>query len=180
MAALPEVLTAGSMQLRCWSPSFAEAMLIAIEESYPELKQWMPWAQEMPTVDGLRGVLRQGELDFHAGKGWEYTIFGADSDDVMGAAGLHRTDEPGRFEIGYWVRSNQTRRGIATLAAQTLVSTASTYLGRVGQIAIRMDQANLASAAIPRKLGFALDGQEDREVAAAGHTGRGYVWILDL
>jgi len=94
MAALPEVLTAGSMQLRCWSPSLAEAMLIAIEESYPELKQWMPWAQEMPTVDGLRGVLRQGELDFHAGKGWEYTIFGADSDDVMGAAGLHRTDEP--------------------------------------------------------------------------------------
>ena len=71
----PRCLQAGSVQLRCWSPSFAEAMLMAIEESFAELEQWMDWAQEMPTVGGLQEVLRQGELDFHADRGWDYTIF---------------------------------------------------------------------------------------------------------
>ena len=155
-------------------------MLIAIEESFSELEKWMPWAQEMPTVDGLHEVLRNGELDFHADRGWGFAILDAKSDEVTGAAGLHRSEHPNRFEIGYWVRTSQTRRGIATLAARTLINAASTYLDTARQIVIRMDQANLASASVPRKLGFTLDAQEDRESAAAGHTGRGYVWVLDL
>ena len=61
----PEVLTDGSVQLRCWSPGFAEALLIAIEESLAELEQWMDWAQEVPALGGLQEVLRRGELDFH-------------------------------------------------------------------------------------------------------------------
>lgn len=180
MAALPEVLTTGSVQLRCWIASFAEAMLVAIEESLAELEQWMDWAQEVPTIDGLREVLRQGELAFHANRSWDYTIFDTESDDVMGGVGLHRTEDPGKLEISYWVRTSQTRRGVATLAARTVISAASTCLDSAIQIVIRMDQANLASASVARKLGFALDAQEDREIAAAGHTGRGYVWILDL
>ncbi len=155
-------------------------MLIAIEESFAELEQWMSWAQEMPTVDGLQEVLRQGELDFQANRGWDYTIFDAGTDEVLGGIGLHRTDDPGKFEIGYWVRTSQTYRGVATLAARTVISTVLTFLHSARQIVIRMDQANLASASVARKLGFALDAEEDREIAAAGHTGRGYVWTLDL
>ena len=79
-----------------------------------------------------------------------------------------------------WVRTSQTRRGIATSVVRTLINAASTYLDTASQIVIRMDQANLASASIAQKLGFALDTQEDREIAAAGHTGRGYVWVLGL
>jgi RimJ/RimL family protein N-acetyltransferase len=180
MAALPEILTNGSVQLRCWSPSFAEAMLIAIEESFAELEQWMDWAQEVPTVGGLREGLRQGELDFHADRGWDYTIFDAESDDVMGGVGLHRTEDPGRFEISYWVRTSQTRRGLATLAARTVISAASTGLDSARQIMIRMDQANLTSASVAKRLGFELHAQVAQKIAAAGHTGRGYVWTIDL
>jgi RimJ/RimL family protein N-acetyltransferase len=180
MAALPEALTAGSVQLRCWRRNFAEAMLIAIEDSLPELEQWMPWAQERPTIEGLREILIQGEVDFHADRSWEYTMFDGESDDVIGGAGLHRTDQAGRFEIGYWVRTSWTGRGMATLATQTLINAASSCLDTARQIAIRMDQANLASVSVPRKLGFTLDAYEEREISAAGHTGRGYVWILDV
>lgn len=58
-----------------------------------------------------------------------------------------------------------------------LVDAAFTHLGEATQIAIRMDQANGASAAIPRKLGFTLDHEEDHDVLAKGHTGRRFVWI---
>jgi RimJ/RimL family protein N-acetyltransferase len=66
------------------------------------------------------------------------------------------------------------------LAVQMLVGAASGYLDAATRIVIRMDQANLASASVPRKLGFTLDAREDREITAKSHTGRGYVWILDL
>jgi RimJ/RimL family protein N-acetyltransferase len=155
-------------------------MLIAVEESFPELQQWMPWAQQALTPDGLREVLRQGEIDFHADRRWEYTILDPQADEVVGSVGLHRTGHPEQFEIGYWVRTSRTGRGVATAVSRAIVDATATYLDVARQIVIRMDQANLASAAVPRKLGFSLDGEEDREIAAKGHTGRVYIWSLDL
>jgi ribosomal-protein-serine acetyltransferase len=177
---LPEVLTAGSLQLRCWSPGFTGAMLAAVEESLPELQRWMPWAQAIPTAEGLEDVLRQGGIDFRADRNWEYAIFDARSGEAVGAVGLHRTDDTDQFEIGYWVRTGRTGRGIATSAVQTLVGAASRCPDTARRMVIRMDQANLASAAVARKLEFTLHAHEDREIAAPGHTGRGFVWILDL
>jgi RimJ/RimL family protein N-acetyltransferase len=179
MGMLPEILTAESVQLRCWRPSFTEAMLLAVVESFYELEQWMPWAQQAPTADGLREVLRQGEIAFHADDNWEYAIFDARSEEIVGAAGLHRTEATDSFEIGYWVRTSRTGRGIATSAAQTLVS-AARNLGIAKQVVIRMDQANTASASVARTLGFTLQAEEAREITAISHTGQGYVWTLDL
>jgi ribosomal-protein-serine acetyltransferase len=180
MAALPDVLAAGSVQLRRWRPSFAEAMLSAVEESSAELEQWMPWAQEVPTLGGLQEVLSQGELEFGADRNWEYAIFDAELDEIVGAVGLHRTENLDTFEIGYWVRTSWTRRGLATLAVRRVIRAVSTCLDSASKIVIRMDQANVASASVARKLGFGLAEEEDREIAAAGHTGRGFVWVLDL
>jgi ribosomal-protein-serine acetyltransferase len=180
MAELPDVLEAGSVQLRRWSPNYAEPMLKAVAESIRELAQWMPWAQGVPNIAGLQEVLSQGVLDFDADRNWEYAIFDAESEEVIGAVGLHRTEDLDTFEIGYWVRSSWTRRGVATLAARTVVSTASTYLESANKIVIRTDQANVVSASVARKLGFGLAREEDREIAAPGHTGRGYVWVLPL
>jgi ribosomal-protein-serine acetyltransferase len=180
MALLPDLIPIKSLELRCWNPGHAGQMLVAIQESFSELEQWMPWAQQPPTADGLHEVLCQGELDFQADLSWDYTILDPRSDEVVGCAGLHRTEHPERFEIGYWVRTSRTRRGIATSAAQALVKVAAACLEPAEQIMIRMDKANLASALVPHKLGFDLGSEEDREIVARGHTGRGYIWILNL
>ncbi len=64
---------------------------------------------------------------------------------------------------------------------QPLVTKATTalfeYLPGVERVVIRMDQSNLASASVPPKLGFHLDGEEAvRDVVTAGHTGKGWIW----
>jgi RimJ/RimL family protein N-acetyltransferase len=179
MALLPATLSVDGLELRSWNPTFVDVMLVAIQESFPELQLWMPWAQTMPTAQDLRRVLEQGEEDFDADRSWDYTIFEQRSDEVIGGAGLHRTQDPACFEIGYWVHSHQTRRGYATMAARALMEAAFRYLSSASQVMIRMDVGNLASASVPPKLGFSLIRQEDREILAQGHTGRGYVWVLD-
>jgi RimJ/RimL family protein N-acetyltransferase len=179
MARLPDVLTCEGLELRRWNPAFTEEMIVVIGESIAELREWMSWAQTVPAPDSLRQVLREGQRDFDADRSWEYAIFESDTETLLGGAGVRPSDRPGRFEIGYWVRSDRTGRGIATASTSALVQAAFTYLGEATQIVIRMDRANLASAAIPRKLNFTLEQEEDREVVAVGQTGRGYVWTLD-
>ena len=152
-------------------------MMSAIRMSFAELQQWMSWAQEMPDVDELRQVLIEGRMAFDADQAWEYAIFETESGQLVGGIGLHQSDRHECFEIGYWVHNDWTGRGIATAATAVLVDAAFAHLDEATQVQIRMDQANLLSAAVPRKLGFTLGHEEDRDVRAKGHTGRGFVWI---
>jgi ribosomal-protein-serine acetyltransferase len=177
MAKLPDVLQSGDLTLRRWSPDFVDEVLRAVEDSLPELQRWMPWAQSVPSVDALLVVLRDGQLSFDADREWNYVLFD-DCETVVGAAGLHDGDTH-YPEIGYWVRTRCTGRGYATAAAGTLTEAALTHLADAERVIIRMDVANLASAAVPPKLGFKLLGEEEREVVALSHTGRGYVWGFD-
>jgi len=179
MALLPDVVECGQFELRAWRPALARQMLTAIQESLPELEQWMPWAQSAPGEADLRGVLRQGELDFREDRGWDYAMVAPPSGEVLGAAGIHRTDRAERFAIGYWVRSRRTGEGLATAAARALTDAGFQCLERAQLIVITMDRANAASAVIPRKLGYSLLGTEDREIQARGHTGRGLVFGMD-
>jgi ribosomal-protein-serine acetyltransferase len=179
MALLPETLTADGLELRSWDPTSVDVMLRAIEESFPELQLWMSWAQTMPSGESLREVLVQGKADFDANRNWDYSIFEERSGALVGGAGLHRTDDPSCFEVGYWVHTHRVRRGYATAATRALVEAAFRYLSDASRIVIRMDVGNVASASVPPKLGFVLTQQEDREILAKGHTGRGYVWALD-
>jgi len=177
VAKLPDVLRSGDLTLRRWDPAFVDELLTAIEDSYPELRQWMPWAQSVPSADDLLAVLAEGHSAFDADRMWDYVLFDG-SDTVVGAAGL-RTGESGYPEIGYWVRSRYTGRGYATAASRALMDAVFEFLDGTEQVGVRMDIANVASAAIPPKLGFRLVGEEDREIVAQGHTGRGYVWVID-
>jgi RimJ/RimL family protein N-acetyltransferase len=177
VARLPGVIACEGLELRRWGPAFVKPMLSAIETSFAELQQWMSWAQEMPTVDGLRQVLLEGQLAFDADRAWEYAMFERETGQLVGGTGLHPSDRPDCFEIGYWVRTDWTCRGLATAATRALVDAAFSGLDEATQMVIRMDRANLASAAIPPKVGFTLDHEEDRDLLAKAHTGRGFVWI---
>ncbi len=59
-------------------------MLSAIEDSFTELRHWMPWAQDLPTEAALAAVLQQGENDFRCDSGWDYALFERDTDVVVG------------------------------------------------------------------------------------------------
>jgi RimJ/RimL family protein N-acetyltransferase len=100
-----------------------------------------------------------------------------DSGELVGGAGLHPKG-PGTADIGYWVRADRTGRGYATAAARALTEAAFQHLADVHRVTIRMDQANVARAAVPRKLGYRGDREETtRDIVASGHTGKGWIWV---
>ena len=76
----------------------------------------------------------------------------------MGSAGLHNRVGEGGLEIGYWVRSGWTGRGIAADATAALTHAALALPG-IDRVEICHDAANVASERIPAKLGYARAGE---------------------
>ncbi|HUZ38459.1 MAG TPA: GNAT family N-acetyltransferase [Streptosporangiaceae bacterium] len=124
-------------------------------------------------AEGSRAERSTGEGDPADTAGW------VNRDGALaGAIGLHRRVGDGGIEIGYWIAERYTRRGFATAAAEAITSVALALSG-VKRVEIHCDEANTASAAIPRKLGYRLDRIVSHEPEAPGETGRRLIWVRE-
>ena len=128
----PARIVSDRLVLRCWS-----------EDAEPE------------ELKAVRARLASRHEDFVQGRDFFYLIFDPSEQVVLGSTGLHPRVGPEALEIGYWVRTDQTGRGLATEAARAMTRTALDLVG-AQRIEIRCDPQNLASAAIPRRLGYDL------------------------
>jgi RimJ/RimL family protein N-acetyltransferase len=140
--------------VRCWEPVDAPLLKEAVDESLAELRPWMPWAADEPQpLEAKVQLLRSFRGKFDLGRDFVYGIFSRDETAVVGGTGLHTRHGEDAFEIGYWIRTTHARRGFATEASAALTRVAFELCG-VDRVEIRVDPANVASLAIPRKLGF--------------------------
>jgi len=147
------------MELRRWSLEDAERLLAAIEHSLPDLRAWMPWTKVQPTLESVRTFLERSGVEAGSEVEMGFGLFDANG-EVVGGFGLHGRRGPDILEIGYWVRSDRTARGYATAAARTLTDTGFDCFPHVDRMEIRCHPANLASAAVPPKLGYRLETTE--------------------
>jgi RimJ/RimL family protein N-acetyltransferase len=175
VAQLPDVLSAPPVELRRWDVSHVDALMRALDASRDELTRWMPWATPWPSREDEHAAMERGVADFDRDHEYAYNMF--EGDELVGGAALLRVPDDDSWQIGYWVRTDCTRRGYATTAARTLTSAAFDLLG-LDSVLLRMDQANVASAAVPPKLGYVLTAETGRPKLAPGHVGRGFVWTM--
>jgi len=135
----------------------------------------MPWADRYDE-DRATGYLRECEVQWASGDAFAYAIIVGDH--IVGSAGLHNRAGEGGLEIGYWVHSDWTGRGIAADATAALTD-AALALPDVEWVEIYHDAANAASGRIPAKLGYARLGEQparDLWPPAPGETGTEVVW----
>ena len=138
----------------------------------------MPWAQDAPSVPGMLQVLTEGAASFDADQEWQFVVAEPGSDRILGASGIHRRGPPPTVEIGYWIRTEATHRGLATAVARALTTAAFAQIPTVDTVEIRMDTRNERSAAIPPRLGFHLAGEVDHPIDSPGLSGRWLVWEM--
>jgi RimJ/RimL family protein N-acetyltransferase len=171
----PEELHDGSTRLRRFTVADAAVVAAAVRESLEHLAAWMPWADDRSaTIAFQRERLRETERGYDDPRGsWEYAIC-ADDGTFVGSCGLVVRDD-GRREIGYWVHVDHVRRGHAGRAAALLTRVWREQRDEP-RVEIRCDEANTASAAIARRLGYTLDAVVDDEPATSGESGRTMIW----
>lgn len=158
------------LELRCYEPRDAQALIDAMADGTDHLLPWMAWAQEEPQpIEEKIALLRTFRGRFDLDQDWIFGAFERGRPDVLvGGTGLHPRVGPGAAEIGYWVRRGRQGAGIATEMASAM-----TRLGFECQtwsrIEIHCDARNVPSARIARKLGYREEGRlRGRSVAVGG------------
>lgn len=158
-------LTDGSILLRPYRLSDGEPLYQAVRESLPELLPWMPWAHPDYSLEESRKWIELCVGTWAKGKEYNFTILDANDGSLLGGCGLNQVRRRARFaNLGYWVRSKCTRKGIATAAALLVARFGFDELG-LNRIEIGAATGNNASLRVAEKIGATRQGIQRRKMA---------------
>lgn len=161
---VPVELRTDRLILRPWRVEDASSLHPILRANTAHLGPWIPARVAEPVpVPELAARLAGFAAEFLADREWRYSLLEIDGGALLGEVGLYPRAASGRVryadadcvEIGYWLRSDATGRGLATEAARAMFAVA-TGLPGLTHVEIRCDARNTPSAAVPRRLGFVL------------------------
>lgn len=147
----------------------------AVKASFTELHPWMPWCTDPVEIADQRAFIERSVEQWESQASFNWFITGADG-ALIGSISIMDRVGPGAVEVGYWLRTDATGRGVVTRAAAWVTDTALGLAG-VDRVEIHCDAANARSAAVARRLGYQLDRTETVEPTAPGESGLKQVWI---
>jgi ribosomal-protein-serine acetyltransferase len=171
----PERMEDDGLVLRRWRVSDAGALHAVTAESASDLRPWVRWIDEEDTsVEGRRAFIAASEREWGVGESLLLGIFVGGH--IAGGCSLSgRPGASGVWEIGYWLGPAFRGHGLATRAARLLTDAALADLN-VRAVEIRHDKANVASGAVPRRLGYTFVGEAPNPVPAPADSGTDMVW----
>jgi RimJ/RimL family protein N-acetyltransferase len=154
----PELFESDRLTIRVPRPGDGAEINAAVGETFDDLKVWMPWAQQMPTLEESEAFVRRAQCQFLARENLTLLLFLKGTGTIVGSSGLHGIDwDIPKFEIGYWCRKHFQGQGYITESTEAITNFAFETLG-AKRVEIRCDSKNVRSRRIPDRLGFKLEG----------------------
>ena len=135
----------------------AAPLLEAALESVPEVGPWLPWCHAGLTLEDVRTWLESQVAAREDGTAFEFAFLDADG-SYLGGGGINNIRTDHRLaNLGYWVRSSATGRGVAPTAVRALArwAFANTELVRL-EIVCAVD--NRRSQRVAEKVGAHREG----------------------
>lgn len=145
------------MTLRCAEPSDAEVLNAAVRASIDELAPYMPWVDPIPTVEDTRqNIVRACDPQTPIYE-LRFLAFEEATGDFVGSIGIRPKDpDTLAFEIGYWIDTRKSGRGLMSEAVKAVVQFGFAQLG-ASAIRIKTAFSNTRSRKIPERLGFSCE-----------------------
>ncbi len=143
------------------------AIYDAVMESFAELHPFMPWCTESYTLEVSNAWTAQQEAAFRARTTFEFIITD-DTGTLLGLCGLNQLDALNhRANLGYWVRTSATRRGIATSTVRQLVQWGFSQTSLI-RLEVVIAVENVASVRVAEKPGAVREGVLRRRLLLLG------------
>src|SRR5207245_765213 len=125
--------------------SDAGSLHAAVRESIASVGRWMAWCHPEYSLREAQEWIARCESNWAVEQDREFGIFAAPSDTPLGCAGINQINRVHNFaNLGYWVRTTQTGRGIATRGVRLLARFAFEEL-KLSRVEIVARVENLAS-----------------------------------
>ena len=154
--ALPTQFETDNLFVRRYRLDNDDALYAAARASIAEIHPLLPWCHPDYAMTDARDWLAQIAPSWAEGT-YTFGIFDARGHDLLGSIGLGAIDEHPVANLGYWIRSDVTRRGVATEATVGLARLALEHLA-LQRIEIVMSVRNVPSRRVAEKAGATYEG----------------------
>jgi ribosomal-protein-serine acetyltransferase len=144
------------LELAVWEQRHAAEAFAAIDANREYLRRWLPWLDDLRTVDDERAFIRRAAEQAARNDGFQAAI--CHRGQLVGGVGFHYVNWPNRkTEIGYWLAESAQGRGVMTRCCRALVDHAFAGWG-LNRVVIFCATDNHRSRAVPERLGFTHEG----------------------
>ncbi|HEY6188211.1 MAG TPA: GNAT family protein [Pyrinomonadaceae bacterium] len=151
-------LTDGKILLRPYRAEDVQMLYDAVRESIAELSPWMPWCHPGYSIDESRAYIMSRDEAQATEEEYGFGIFDARTGAYFGSTGLNHFVRRDLYaNLGYWVRTVCTGRGIASSATRLLARFGLEELG-LQRIEIVAAVGNVASQRAAEKAGAVREG----------------------
>ena len=150
----------------------------AIMDSQRDLQMWLPWANDYDRSVAQR-FIRDSAAAWAEGKAFDFAVRAVDdpSRHIGNVSVWWTSRQNGIGEIGYWVRSDMTGKGVGTEVTARAVQIGFEELD-AHKLVLRIAVGNVASERIAQRLGFTFEGTLRDEVRIAGEWVDHTAWSL--
>ena len=145
-----------NIQIRRYKDSDIPLFYEAVRESLPALSVWLPWAHANYALQDTEKWIQELVPHIWAKQeGCEFVIVSTEDEQILGGCCLEQLDLKNKqANIGYWVRTTASGKGIATQVCFFLLQYGFEELG-LEEIRVIPSAENPASIKVARKLPFA-------------------------
>lgn len=151
-------LTDGHVLLRPYRLSDIERLYEAARESIPEASVWLPWCHTGYSIKESQEWVESRAEAWQQGTAYDFTMVDTGDGSYLGGCGLNGISHEHKFaNLGYWVRTSRTRRGVATAATRLLARFGFKEL-KLNRIEIVVATPNIASQRVAEKAGATREG----------------------
>jgi ribosomal-protein-serine acetyltransferase len=157
----------------------ADEMTEAVQASEMELNEWLPWAHLGYSKSDATNYIRDSIKSWREERAYDFAIRHLEHlDRHIGNISvwfISRSFKTG--EIGYWIRTDETTRGVATEVGARALQIAFEEL-KMHRVILRIAVGNRASERVAEKLGFYREGILREEIKVRGEWLDHSVWGL--
>lgn len=151
-------LVSGQVLLRPYRSDDADDLYAAARESIAEVSPWMKWCHPDYAIEESTTWIEQCAERWREGTEYNFVIADSKDGSFLGGCGLNNLNLSDRIaNLGYWVRTSQTRRGIASTATRLLARFGFEEL-KLNRIEIIASIDNQASQRVAEKVGAIREG----------------------
>ena len=151
----PRSINTERLLLEATTTAHAEGLYRAIVMSLEELRPWMAWAAQ-PTVSNSYAYSIESERGWDEARNWTFTIF--HGREEAGTISVQRWEPfTESAQIGYWLRSDLTAKGLMKEAARAVVRFAFDEL-ELHRLELHAGVENIASIKVAEAAGFVREG----------------------
>jgi RimJ/RimL family protein N-acetyltransferase len=154
---IPDTFESDRLSYRVPRAGDGPATNAAIRESFDTLKPWMPWAQELPSLEKSEANCRRAWAQFLLREDMTLRIFLKSTGELIGSTGLHAPDwNVRKFMIGYWIGQRHEGNGYAQETVRAVANFAIERL-KARRLELWVDPRNTKSARVAERAGFTLE-----------------------